>query len=206
MAGYIKYNENNEVLFSTPKRYNKCLSSQECISYLFRPKDYEYQGYLWNKLFKRYHIADLRFNEDIHFNEDRLFIIKYICKEIKRCHYTKSPIYKYYIRPTGAMESSKGSFNLNFVTDLDAYLLIQEELKKHKSHKNVQFVERSICYSCYRIKSMMRKYGIKNTSIECKIANTLNNHVSLYNEFVFFTIITYKKIRKQIRAFIYERN
>lgn len=203
MGGYTKYDENEKMLFTTPKRQDKILSAQTCISYLFKPKGYEYHGYLWNKLFKKSIVSDLKFNEDIYFNEDRLFIVQYLCKCVGHCYYTARPIYNYYIRETSAMASFYNSFNPKFVTDLDAYLIIYNELAKHGQKENIQLVQLGICSSCYNIKDMMKRFGVKNQSLDNKISKVLHEYVSNCNLIRFRTIYMYKKIRKYIRTYIY---
>lgn len=54
------------------------LTSEECIATLFHSP--HYQGYVWNKIFRMDIIREhnIKFDEDIHYNEDRLFILKYL--------------------------------------------------------------------------------------------------------------------------------
>lgn len=76
-----------------------------------------YQGYVWNKLFSRALLEQdppLRFAEEVHYNEDRLFLFGYLW----RCaivHYTGSPQYSYTQRPPG------DAYRPALCTELDAF-------------------------------------------------------------------------------------
>lgn len=75
MAGYERYSNDGKLAYSMPIRSHRILNRKEGVRNMFRPLYYEYQGYLWTKLFKREIIQlGVRFDERIYFNEDRLFV------------------------------------------------------------------------------------------------------------------------------------
>lgn len=79
MAGFYTSDENNTVR-EQRKMVSQCeLSVIQALREMYAPTDFCYQGYLWCKLFKRKVILqnNLRFEETISFNEDRLFIVEY---------------------------------------------------------------------------------------------------------------------------------
>lgn len=82
-----------------------------------------YQGYLFNKLFKRTIImnSNIRFDTNIHFNEDRLFIIKYLCSQSGKLYYIDKCIYRYYESNGAAMSSLQKGFNKKYLSDFDAF-------------------------------------------------------------------------------------
>ena len=77
----------------------------EMLGRLFQTK--EYQGYIWNKMFRKDVILSngLRFDEDIYFNEDRLFIVDYLLKAKGSVVTTEKCLYNYAIREDSAMSA-----------------------------------------------------------------------------------------------------
>lgn len=82
-----------------------------------------YQGYIWNKLYRRdiiskYHI---RFAQDICYNEDRLFVVEYVLHCNKIILGTEIQ-YFYILNAHSAMgQSEYGTFSEEEVTEIDAF-------------------------------------------------------------------------------------
>lgn len=76
-CGYVVQTEDSIVDFS-PERNVKVLDRDDAMLRHFYIENYE--GFLWNKIFKKSIIekARLKFHEDIYQNEDRVFIIEYL--------------------------------------------------------------------------------------------------------------------------------
>lgn len=106
-----------------PKCYKASVNSLALE--LFKPTDYPYQGYVWSKLYKKEIITkfDIRFDENIIFNEDRLFTFKYL-SHCKIGVYSTYPVYNYYQTEGGAMSSINGPNFWKFETDLDAFVMM----------------------------------------------------------------------------------
>ncbi len=79
------------------------MAREKMLSRLFETK--VYQGYIWNKIFKRKLILeyDLGFSEDIRYNEDRLFIFNYLLMNKGRVAYTNDIGYHYQLRSDSVM-------------------------------------------------------------------------------------------------------
>ena len=131
MCGYEIYDECYNVTYSLSSRGAFVLSNDESLEEMYTPKHYRYQGYCFDKLFKRENVVNLalRFDEKIYFNEDRLFCVKYLCRTGCRVLYDLRPVYKYIERATGAMASLKQRFNPKFATDFDALILMLNEIR-----------------------------------------------------------------------------
>ena len=132
MCGYSVIDDFGNTIYAPQNRLVNEITYIDALHEMFVPTNKRYEGYLWCKLFRTSVIKDsaLRFNEKIFFNEDRLFIVQFLCKSQKGVYYDSSPVYKYFERKTGAMESLKSSYNIKFATDFDAYVLMYEEIKK----------------------------------------------------------------------------
>ena len=76
------------------------------------------KGYVWNKIFKTSIIKtnNIRFNKDIRFCEDLLFVCEYV-KHIETMKFIHDPYYHYYINDESA---SKKFFSVSKITSLVA--------------------------------------------------------------------------------------
>ncbi len=114
---------------------NKTLSCDQAIMLLYTSREIGYQGYIGNKAFKACIIKDngLTFNEDIEYNEDRLFILQYLrhCKDaVLICN----KIYNYVHHSASKMgRISSTAFDPSMLTELDAFDIMKRQLASDKS-------------------------------------------------------------------------
>ena len=140
MAGYNKFSSEGRLKESYRGDIKFKISVDDAIKELYMPTDLSYQGYLWCKLFLSEIVKDyiIRFDEKIYFNEDRLFIIQYLCKVKGLIHYTTTPVYNYEERPSGAIESLKVGYNRKFATDFDAFVKMKETVYNFTNNKSLR--------------------------------------------------------------------
>ena len=158
------------------------LSREDSIQQLYKPTPYTYQGFIWNKLFRRKIIIDnhLRFDEDIIFNEDRLFVANYISVQNGKTIYDFSPVYRYFIRDESAMGSLKNGFNPKFVTDFIALTRMKKIIKRtFHSHSLNAMSDDGILLSYFWIHQMMEQSGMINKSIHTFLKRELIKNTSL---------------------------
>ena len=138
MFGYEKVSETGKSLLKKIDEKDKVINRNKALLEMFKASDYPYQGYLWCKLFKRDIITEnhISFDENISFNEDRLFIIEYLIKVKSDVFYTTTPVYKYVERSSSAMGSLNKGYNRKFASDFDAFYKIYQCLKKDKGLQN----------------------------------------------------------------------
>ncbi|MBR4269481.1 MAG: glycosyltransferase family 2 protein [Prevotella sp.] len=131
MCGYNYCNEEGDIIEERKKCIKEHLTIKETIKELYNPSEKRYQGFLWCKLLKKSIVNkyNIHFNEQLYFNEDRLFLIQYLCKCTKDVIYDNIPIYNYYEHNDGAMHSLCKGYNLKYVTDFDAYILMKKEIE-----------------------------------------------------------------------------
>mgnify|MGYP003291965729 CR=1 FL=1 len=170
MGGYVEYDSDGKLSYAIAERICSTISVEQAFMEFFKPHHYRYQGYICSKLFRSPIIKQtgLHFDNDIYFNEDRLFSIRYLCSVTGRVHYTTTPVYEYFLREGSAMASLQHSFNYKYYTDLSAfarmrrcllangygkdftkamipnisysYHLIADMIKIHSRHKLVDFI------------------------------------------------------------------
>lgn len=162
MAGYIVLQEYYDkiTLKQTSFVYSQ-KSVHEALKEMFKPTDFYYQGYLWCKLFKKSIIINhsLKFHEAIYYNEDRLFIVEYLCKCVNRIAYTTKPVYGYVDRSSGAMNSLKQNYNSKFVTDFAAYCKMYDVISSFTNDiQLISYVKEGISHSFQQNMRLMEKF------------------------------------------------
>lgn len=121
-CGYTVEEENGNIIYSVKKDITSILNKWDGIYSLFHDNYYKYKGNLWDKLYNKRIINDnqLRFNEKIYYNEDRLFIFQYLnyCQSIS---YTTSPHYHYIMRTSSAMNLVQNTYHEKSCTFMNAF-------------------------------------------------------------------------------------
>lgn len=107
ISGVCKMNEEGKVLNSLPATTIYQTTRWEAIASMYKDKHYSYQGFLWNKLYRRDIIEQngLRFHEELFYNEDRTFNVEYLLHCNTAIVITR-PYYYYTIWSGGAMSKS----------------------------------------------------------------------------------------------------
>lgn len=145
---------------------------------LFKPSDYPYQGYICSKLFRKSIIDkyNLRFDESIIYNEDRLFTFTYL-SQCQKGVYSTHPVYCYYQNGTGAMASINGPGYWKFETDLDAFVKMYERIHRFNSKRLTRLLHRATYISYRKNVSLNNKYGDANRErterLRCKLRSVV---------------------------------
>ncbi len=176
MAGIKIYSEQGCLIESTTRKIEKVITIEEAIKQMYAPTDYSYQGYLVTKLFNIKLIKEksLKFNEKIFFNEDRLYIVKYLCNAQGEVSYTTTSIYNYLYRESGAMMSLKKGYNKKFSTDFDAYVLMKNEIFSYTKDKKIRRLSmKGIVSSCIHNHALMVKFRDYDSKIHRNMVKQL---------------------------------
>ncbi len=132
------YSEEKKLCSNTFEENSERLVEDVLKLFFVYPRDM-FQGYLWNRLFYKKVIADndIRFNESIKYKEDGLFLVSYILKSGKPVVCVPDIVYNYYVRENSAMGILNKSFSKDYFTNLDARLLILNEIRDSKCSKEI---------------------------------------------------------------------
>lgn len=168
MAGYNKFLSDGSLKESYSGDIKRKISVDDAIKELYTPTNLSYQGYLWCKLFLTEIVKDynLRFDEKIYFNEDRLFIIQYLCQMKGLIYYTTTPVYNYVERLSGAMASLKVGYNRKFATDFDAFVKMKETVYGYTQNKSLRSLAQKGIVQSYLIN---HRFMIKHHDYDSRI-------------------------------------
>lgn len=182
IAGYNIYDEDGTKIFGMSNSAVELISHEAALEEMYAPRSGNYQGYLWNKLFRKSIVeqAKLAFDESISFNEDRLFITQYLCASSRDVAYTTTPVYNYVVRSTGAMGSLENSYNPKYASDFDAYIKMKDAIFAHTKDKRLRrLAVKGICHSYITNHKLMVKHDGYVTSIHSRLFRGLIRHKAL---------------------------
>lgn len=152
------------------------VTASEFIESMFRDcktgkMNNEYRGHVWDKLFRTEIIKEnnIKFDEEIYFNEDRMFIFDYLlnCKKVKILNWIG---YYYRIRKDSAMNDKKLT-NKQF-TEFEAFNKMLQKVETNNNLKNqikldicLSSSERYLCFKKYvqakEFLNLFNKYKLK---------------------------------------------
>ncbi|MCR5144582.1 MAG: glycosyltransferase family 2 protein [Lachnospiraceae bacterium] len=121
----------------SPDEKKKVRTNYEMIKRLFETK--YYQGYLWNKMFRKEVIDNnqLRFSENISFNEDRLFLVQYLLDSEKvKC--IDDHLYIYWMHDESLMSGFREGYSITeketteFAAFLEMLKLLEDSEELYK--------------------------------------------------------------------------
>ena len=168
MGGYEMYDESGRLTYGIDERSQKTISRDEGIRQMYKPSPYIYWGFICSKLFKTDIIRkhNISFDEDIKFNEDRLFTVKYIAAQTEDIRIFTQPVYNYILHGSGAMMSTNSGFNPAMTTDFIATLRMKKIIKANFVSKKIHELSyNGIMTSYSTIHDRMAKNGKVNAKI-----------------------------------------
>lgn len=132
VCGYYEVNSMDDVIISSvnSERCIKTMSNEEYLEVLFE-SHFGYQGYIWNKLYKKNIIDkyDLKFDTDIFYNEDRLFVFRYL-KYCKNIIMQTKPLYIHLINSDSAMGIQLKTYNNKMLSEITAFNRMLSEIEE----------------------------------------------------------------------------
>lgn len=134
--------------------------------------------YLWNRMFRASIIRNrrIRFQEDIYYKEDGLFVIQYLCQSNGMVGVTDSVIYNYRRTPNGAIGSVMHAFDEKLLTNLTAHVLILQALREKEISNQTLSIAICQAQSVANWLLPLQKYN-KKSKLHCilKIELTMKN-------------------------------
>ena len=181
-GGYVECSEEGETVASPHSEVHHILSREETILQLYHATNCNYEGYLWCKMFKSEVVTtnNLRFAEDIFFNEDRLFVMQYLTCTTNGVAYDSTPVYRYFRHPSSAFWGVQKKWNPLYITDLRAYVLMYELVCKITTNNYLHILAKNgIRSSIKTIRRLLRKHQVKDPLTEQEIQTTEKTYLGL---------------------------
>ena len=201
-GGYKVYDERMDCTYAVSENIIQDLTNEQGIEMLFCPRYYRYLGFVWGRLFRRSVLEScmIRFDEDIHYNEDRLFCTRFLSSSQNRICFMTAPVYGYVEHPKSAMGVLKRSFHPQFVTDLTAMIRMNKCIRQ-RYPKNGE-LERLVDYNCFfswrRMTRMAGFYEQTNAWKRFGIVRSLISGIGLKAFVLLCWDFDMKRIKKRI--------
>ena len=172
MGGYVYMNENDDILMKNEIKETIVMSVEEALIDFYKPKYFLFNGYIWNRLFKRNIIQEhnLRFREDLYIKEDGLFLVQYLCKCKGILVYNTKPVYKYIQHSSSAMNSKLQSINKRSLSRLVGHIECYKEINKSPYKRVIPLAKNHI----YRINGYLLYQARHNKNIIKDYLKVLN--------------------------------
>ena len=129
---------------------------------LYNPRYYRYLGFVWGRLFRREVLcsSQIRFDEDIKYNEDRLFCTRFMCASNAGIRYFTTPVYEYLERSDSAMGLIERTFRPEFITDMTAFIRMKDVIgADYQEDVRIREMTETSCYESWRRMARMRGYS-----------------------------------------------
>ena len=132
-GGYEVYNEEMQCTYAVSERITGELTCEHGIEMMFRPEYYRYLGYAWGRLFRRSVVESfgIRFDEDLYYNEDRLFCTRFLCTSKNGICFMTVPVYGYIEHAGSAMGIIRRNYDSKFMTDLTAMARMRKLIRRN---------------------------------------------------------------------------
>lgn len=180
MGGYIKINEQGDILEENKICEEYYLTLEEVLTDFYDAKCKMFNGYIWNRLFRRsiiekYHI---RFREDIFIKEDGLFLLQYLCKCNNGTYYNTKPIYKYIEHSSSAMNNRLNTINKQSISRLIASIECYKEVKKAGYNNILSFAKNNILFIRQQLLITDKSRGFNRLKFRIFIDKMITNVLS----------------------------
>ncbi len=152
-AGFTMTNIDGKQVYTTVQGHDFLVNAKEAMDIVACPsKYYKTLGMPWLNLFRKSVIEKgcLKFDERYSIAEDRLFLVSYISNCSNCIRFTTKPIYKYYLRPSGIMNTRYQVFQERTLKILDLYIEILKVVNSYAKSKKMVFQTKLTIYTKYQ--------------------------------------------------------
>ena len=145
MTGLTKVSGNGTAINSSETIKEYTLDRDACIEMLFS-YSYGYWGYVCGKIYNKQILrkCNIKFRDNIHFNEDRLFCLEYlsVLNANDKIGVNTDSYYNYIIHENAATAKRVNERNL---TELDAYIIMDSLVKERIGSRMLSAIIRCKC-------------------------------------------------------------
>jgi len=161
----------NQTIKQKRNKVIKTFDSEEAIKHVILGQMFP-GGYLWNKLFKREKIGNLRFNESIFYGEDLLFTYYYL-KNSKGAIFENIITYHYVKTPNSLVRSK---FNEKKLTIFDTMHIIIDDLATYNPSL-IEYAKGLYCLLNFEIWFYLLRDKVNNKKLKIQIKSQIKNSI-----------------------------
>ena len=130
MGGFTVFGETIDT-YSIQSNHDRSIGVEECISMLLPDGNVNWQRYLWNRMLRTSIIKkhNLRFNTNIFYKEDGLFLVEYLARCKGKVRYLNDIVYFYRKSSSSAMGNMNNIPVKKTITSINAHCEIIKTLR-----------------------------------------------------------------------------
>ena len=179
IGGYIITDSTGKAITDNINYKESYISIEDTLVDFYNPLYKTFNGYIWNRLFKRSIIQDhnIRFKENIYIKEDGLFLVEYLCKCKNKTFYTTKPVYKYLQHPSSVMHTCLDTVNKKSLSRLEGTIFCYKVIKGSPYKKAEPYARSQIIHIAGHL-FYSRKRGINGIADVLKIEKLIIKHTS----------------------------
>ena len=180
IGGYIITGPTGKKIADNQTYKESFISIEDTLVDFYEPIHKKFNGYIWNRLFKRSIIQNnnIRFKESIYIKEDGLFLVEYLCKCKKEAFYTTKPVYNYIQHPSSAMHTCLDNVNKKSLSRLEGTILCYKAIKNSCYKKAIPYARNHIIHIAGHL-LYSRERGIKGFTDVLNIEKLIIKHTSI---------------------------
>ncbi len=147
IGNYVRVKEDGTAIH--PQRFKEAAewTPDEFIETYFHFAPDQFQGYIWNRLMRASVIREhaLQFNASLSYREEGVFQFQYLFRSTRNVRVVPEEVYIYYDRSNSAMGALRHKFVPAHVTNLDARVIILNEIKQYSpTPGNIMMAKQSV--------------------------------------------------------------
>lgn len=147
IGNYVRVKEDGTAIH--PQRFKEATewTPDEFIETYFHFAPDQFQGYIWNRLMRASVIREyaLQYNASLSYREEGVFQFQYLFRSTRNVRVVPEEVYIYYDRSNSAMGALRHKFVPAHVTNLDARVIILNEIKQYRpTPGNIMMAKQSV--------------------------------------------------------------
>lgn len=162
----------------------------------------DWHRYMINRIYRMSIIKEFRlhFNTSIHYKEDGLFVVQYLCRCENKVFCIQDIVYLYRQTINGAMGSLATAYNEKLLTNVDSHGLILRELKMYGVGKDlIERENKGLIQNYFWIASVMKRSGVLTRNNERLLFKKIVKNAGIL---VSFRYLVFPRICKVIKRCI----
>lgn len=165
IGGYEKIDEFGNNIYSINKKEVLKWDIKTTLRDAYRSQFFTYNGYCANRMFRSSIIKSnhLKFNENIYYREDGLFLIFYLLRCRGDVIFSLESIYKYRQHASNTTTTQEANYNPKRLTSMDSHLLCIQEIKlRAKDKLLLKYAKKALMTSFKLNYAQLKKHKVKD--------------------------------------------
>ena len=207
-GGIRKFDDTDDDVETIPVFREGKIAVEDALAAFIVPKQRygDWHRYLFNRIYRLSIVKEfgLRFNTDIYYKEDGLFVVQYLCRCSSTVVCIPDIVYLYRQVANSAMGSLATRYNDKLLTNIDSHGHILCELQRRGVHRDLIEREENEVFGNYDwIARVMKRSGDYHADNKRLLLKRVIKNAGPMRSFHHFVILRYgRKIKRKLRKLL----